>query len=87
MGFGNPKLSKKWILGHARPDGNQGRPDGSSFSCPESNSGIFCRAVRTGKSFHPEGVCSDASSGRLDGQLTALFLSFPTTPISSQSDI
>jgi hypothetical protein len=35
-----------------------------------------------GKYFRP-----DASSGRLDGQLTSFFVSFPTTPISSKSDI
>jgi len=45
------------------------------------------RAVRTGKSFRPDGFRPDASSGRPDSQLTAFFLSFPTTPISSQSDI
>jgi hypothetical protein len=40
-----------------------------------------------GESFRPEGVRPDASSGRPDGQLTVFFVSFPTTPISSQSDI
>jgi hypothetical protein len=64
------------------PDRSQGRPDGSSFSCPKSNSGIFYRAVRTGKSFY-----LDASRVRPDAQITEFFLSFPTTPISSQSDI
>jgi len=55
---------------------------GPSFSCPENNSGIFWRAVRTGKYFRP-----DAINGRPDAEFTELFLSFPTTHISSQSDI
>jgi hypothetical protein len=63
------------------------RPDGSSFSCPKSNYGIFWRAVRTGKSFHPEGGLPDASRVRPDSQITSFFLSFPMNPISSQSDI
>jgi len=41
IGFGNPKSTQKWSLKHAHPDESQGRPDGPSFSCPESNSGIF----------------------------------------------
>jgi hypothetical protein len=80
-------MCPKRILKHARPDGSQGRPDGSSFSCPESNSGIFYRAVRTGKFFRPNGDRPDASRVRLDTQITYFFLSFPTTPILCQSDI
>jgi hypothetical protein len=40
-----------------------------------------------GKSFHPDGVCLDAINGCPDAQFTEIFLSFPTMPISSQSDI
>jgi hypothetical protein len=39
-------------------------------------------AVRTGKCFGPDDI-----SGRLDAKFIEPFLSFPTTPISSQSDI
>jgi hypothetical protein len=58
----------KWSLKHARPDGSQGRPDGPSFSCLKSNSGIFCRAVRMSKYFRP-----DAYSGHPDSQLQPPF--------------
>jgi hypothetical protein len=37
--------------------------------------------------FRPEGGCPDYSSGRPEHQFTLVFDSFPTTPISSQSDI
>jgi hypothetical protein len=40
-----------------------------------------------GKSFHPNGYLPEAINGRPDTQITEIFLSFPTTPISSQSDI
>jgi hypothetical protein len=80
-------MRPKRSLKHARQDGSQGRPDGSSFSCPESNFGIFCRAIRMGKSFRPDGGLPDASRVLRDFQITEFFLSFPTTPISSQSDI
>jgi hypothetical protein len=63
------------------------RPDGPSFSCSESNSEIFCRAVRTGNSFHPDGGRPNASGDLPDSQLTSLFVSFLTKPILSQSDI
>jgi hypothetical protein len=87
IGFGNPKLTQKRSLKHARPDRSQGGSDGSSFSCPESNFGIFWRSVRMGKSFRPDRCLPDASRIRSDFQITAFFLSFPTTPISIQSDI
>jgi hypothetical protein len=80
-------MRPKQSLKHARPDGSQGRPDGPSFSCPESNSGIFCRSVRTGKSFRLDGFPLDSYIGRPDSQLTAFFVSFSTTPILSQFDI
>jgi len=45
------------------------------------------RAVRTGKSFRPDGDLPDAYRVHPDAQITAFFLSFPMKLISSQSDI
>jgi len=53
----------------------------------EKYSGIFCKAVRMGKSFGPDGGYLYASRVRPDTQVTTFFLSFPMKPISSQSDI
>jgi hypothetical protein len=80
-------MRPKRVLWHARRDGSHGRPDGQPFTCPESNSGFFCRSVRTGKYFRQDGGRPDASGGRPEFYVTAFFLSFPMTPISSQSDI
>jgi hypothetical protein len=63
-------MRPKRSLKHGRPNGSQGRRDGSSFSCPESNSGIFCKAIRMGKSFRPDGFHPEASRVRLDTQIT-----------------
>jgi hypothetical protein len=87
IGFGNPKMHPKRVLWHARPDGSHGRPDGQPFTCPESNSEIFYRAVRTGNYFRPTGGRTDSTNGCPDSRFTARFLSFPMTLISSQSDI
>jgi len=40
-----------------------------------------------GKSFRLDGGLPYAINGRPDAQITELFLIFPMTPISSQSDI
>jgi hypothetical protein len=66
-------MSPKWSLKHARPDG-------PSFSRPESNSGIFCRTVRTSKSFRPDGLRLDAYSGHPDGQLIVFFCQLSNDP-------
>jgi hypothetical protein len=42
---------------------------------------------RTGKYFGPDGGLLYTSGDRLDIQITSFFLSFPTMPILSQSDI
>jgi len=87
IGFGNPKSSKNGFCGTCVRTGDLGRPDGPSFSCPKSNSGIFYRAILTGKCLRPDGTCPNTSNGRPYIQFTEIFLRFPTTPISSQSDI
>jgi len=85
IGFGNPKSTKKWILKHARPDGS--RPTGQvslvqkvilEFSAGPSG--------RTNLSVQTEAVQTLLGSVRML-KLQHFFLSFPTTPILSQSDI
>jgi hypothetical protein len=46
----------------------------------------FLKGRPDARCFRPDGDRSDASIGLMDGQFISFFVSFPTTPISSQSD-
>jgi hypothetical protein len=86
IGLGSSKLGQKWFLRHARPDESLGPPDEQLFSCPESNSRNFYRAVRTQDVSVLMGAVWVLLLAVWKLNFHYFFLSFPTTPISSQSD-
>jgi hypothetical protein len=86
IGFRSPNLSQKWSLWHARPEGSLGRPDELLFLCLKSNFGKFCRAVRMQDVSVRKGTFCMVLMA-VWHQFKAFFGSFPTTLISSQSDI
>jgi hypothetical protein len=76
-------LSQKWILWHARPGGSLGLLDGQLLKAILE----FLQGHPDARCFHPDGGHPDVNTCHPDSQFVSFFVSFPTTSISSQSDI